>query len=109
MTDMNMNRRQFMLLVGAGTLALSEIATTGNGVVPKRRKPNVIVIMTDDQGYGDMACHGDPFVKTPQLDRLWSQSARFTDFHVDPTCSPTRAALMTGRYSSRLRVPYSME
>ena len=44
--------------------------------------PNVILIMTDDQGYGDMSCHGDPHLKTPNLDKLHSESIRFTDFHV---------------------------
>jgi arylsulfatase len=53
--------------------------------------------MTDDQGYGDLACHGHPFIKTPNLDKLYAQSTRFTDFHVSPTCSPTRSALMSGR------------
>ncbi len=62
-------------------------------------RPNVILVMTDDQGYGDLSCHGNPDVETPNLDRLYSESVRFTDFHVDPTCAPTRAALITGRYS----------
>lgn len=60
-------------------------------------RPNIILIMTDDQGYGDLACHGHPFLKTPHLDRLHSQSTRFIDFHVSPTCAPTRSALMSGR------------
>ena len=64
-------------------------------------KPNVILIMTDDQGYGDLSCHGNPTLKTPNLDRLHSESIRFTDFHVAPFCTPTRAALMTGRYPAR--------
>ena len=62
-------------------------------------RPNVILVITDDQGYGDLSCHGNPDFKTPNLDRLYSESVRFTDFHVDPTCAPTRAALITGRYS----------
>ncbi len=66
--------------------------------------PNVILIITDDQGYGDLACHGNPIVKTPNLDKLHAESIRLTNFHVDPTCSPTRSALMTGRYSSRVGV-----
>lgn len=61
-------------------------------------KPNVIVVITDDQGYGDLACHGNPVLKTPNLDRLYAESVRFTDFHVSPFCTPTRAALMTGNY-----------
>jgi len=60
-------------------------------------RPNIILIMTDDQGYGDLGCHGHPFLKTPNLDKLYSQSTRFTDFHASPTCAPTRAALMSGR------------
>jgi arylsulfatase len=59
--------------------------------------PNIVLVMTDDQGYGDLSCHGHPFLKTPNLDRLHSQSTRFTDFHVSPTCAPTRSALMSGR------------
>ncbi len=68
------------------------------------RKPNVIVIITDDQGYGDLSCHGNPWLKTPEMDRLYTDGVRLTDFHVDPTCAPTRAALMTGRYSARTGV-----
>lgn len=64
-------------------------------------QPNVILIMTDDQGYGDMSCHGNPVLQTPNIDRLHSESVRFTDFHVSPFCTPTRAALMTGRYPAR--------
>lgn len=63
--------------------------------------PNVILIVTDDQGYGDMACHGNPWLKTPNLDQLREESVRLEDFHVDPVCTPTRAALMTGRYCIR--------
>jgi len=61
-------------------------------------RPNVILVMTDDQGYGDLGCHGNPILKTPELDRLHSESIRFTDFHVSPFCTPTRAALMTGNH-----------
>ncbi|MDZ8120011.1 arylsulfatase [Pontiella agarivorans] len=68
------------------------------------RRPNVILIMTDDQGYGDIAAHGNPQIQTPEMDRLHSESVRLTDFHVDPTCAPTRGALMTGKYSHRARV-----
>lgn len=67
-------------------------------------KPNVILIMTDDQGYGEIGAHGHPYLKTPNLDQLWKESVRLTDYHVDPTCSPTRSALMTGRYSTRTGV-----
>ncbi|MDN5213198.1 arylsulfatase [Fulvivirgaceae bacterium BMA12] len=68
------------------------------------QRPNVILIMTDDQGYGDLSCHGNPYLETPNLDKLHAQAVRFTDFHVDPTCAPTRAALMTGKYAHHVGV-----
>ena len=61
-------------------------------------KPNVILVMTDDQGYGDLGCHGNPYLKTPELDKLHDESIRFTNFHVSSFCTPTRAALMTGNH-----------
>ncbi|MHC4498835.1 MAG: arylsulfatase [Planctomycetota bacterium] len=67
-------------------------------------RPNVILVMTDDQGYGDFSCHGHPIVKTPNIDALHAESVRLVDFHVDPSCSPTRAALLTGRYAARAGV-----
>ncbi len=70
----------------------------------KESKPNVILIMTDDQGYGDLACHGNPYIKTPNLDKLYHESVRFTNFHVNPFCAPTRAALLTGRFSDLTHV-----
>jgi arylsulfatase A-like enzyme len=66
--------------------------------------PNVILILTDDQGYGDLGCHGNPVLRTPNLDQLHAESVRFTNFHVAPTCSPTRAGLMTGRCANRTGV-----
>lgn len=61
-----------------------------------REAPNVILVITDDQGFGELSCHGNPVLKTPNLDRLHAESLRFTDFHVAPMCTPTRAQLMTG-------------
>ncbi len=66
--------------------------------------PNVVLVLTDDQGYGDLSCHGNPRLKTPHLDRLHAESVRWTDYHVSPTCSPTRAALLTGHWSNRTGV-----
>lgn len=60
-------------------------------------RPNVIVILADDQGFGDLSAHGNPRLKTPNLDRLHAEAVRLTDFHVSPMCTPTRAQLMTGR------------
>jgi arylsulfatase A-like enzyme len=67
-------------------------------------KPNVVLVITDDQGYGDLGCHGNPWIKTPHMDQLWEESVRLTDYHVSPTCAPTRSALMTGRYNNRVGV-----
>ncbi|VGO13871.1 Arylsulfatase [Pontiella desulfatans] len=64
-------------------------------------RPNVVLIMTDDQGYGDMGCHGNPVLKTPNIDRLHDEAVRFSDFHVSSFCTPTRGALMTGRDPGR--------
>jgi len=63
--------------------------------------PNIVFVITDDQGYGDLACHGNPTIKTPHIDDLYTESIHLTDYHVSPTCTPTRAALMTGRYTNR--------
>ena len=64
-------------------------------------KPNVIVVMTDDQGYPELSVHGNPVLKTPHLDRLHSQSLRLTDYHVSPMCTPTRGQLLTGIDAAR--------
>jgi arylsulfatase A-like enzyme len=75
----------------------------GGGATEAGDKPNVIVIMTDDQGWGDFGFHGNPVLDTPALDRLASQSTRLNTFYVHPVCTPTRSALMTGRYPQRTR------
>jgi arylsulfatase len=70
--------------------------------------PNIVFILTDDQGYGDLSCHGNPILKTPNIDRLHDEGVCFTDFHVSPTCSPTRSALMTGRHEFRNGVTHTI-
>ena len=62
-------------------------------------RPNIIVFMTDDQGYGDLSCMGNTDFRTPHLDRLAASGARFTNWYANsPVCSPSRASLLTGRY-----------
>jgi arylsulfatase A-like enzyme len=63
--------------------------------------PNIIVVLTDDQGYGDIGVHGNDKIRTPNLDRFAREATEFTRFYVSPVCSPTRASLMTGRYYYR--------
>src|SRR5688500_11443863 len=87
------NRRLFLGASASAILAQS-----------RRRRPNVILIITDDQGYGDVSIHGNDKVRTPNMDRIAREGVQFTQFHVNPVCSPTRASLMTGRYYYRTGV-----
>jgi arylsulfatase len=72
-------------------------------------KPNIVLIMTDDQGYFDLSCHGNPVIKTPNIDKFHSESTRFTQFHVSSSCAPTRAALMTGKHPFRSGVTHTVK
>ena len=72
------------------------------------QRPNIVFILTDDQGYGDISAHGNPILKTPNMDRLHAEGVRFTDFHVSPTCSPTRSALHTGRHEFKNGVTHTI-
>jgi arylsulfatase A-like enzyme len=72
------------------------------------RPPNIVFVLTDDQGYGDISAHGNPVLQTPNLDALRAQSVRFTDFHVSPTCAPTRSALYTGRHEFKNGITHTI-
>jgi|TARA_B110000438_G_scaffold294176_1_gene335171 arylsulfatase A-like enzyme len=86
-------------------LAISYLVfAVGKVCLSDEPKPNVILIMTDDQGYGELSSHGHAILKTPNLDRLRDESVRLTDFHVSSKCSPTRGALMTGRHCRHVGV-----
>ena len=67
-------------------------------------RPNILLLLTDDQGYADLGCHGNPVLKTPTIDRFSKEGTEFTRFYVSPVCAPTRASLMTGRYNYRTGV-----
>jgi arylsulfatase A-like enzyme len=71
-------------------------------------RPNIVLIVSDDQGYGDLGRHGNPLVRTPNLDRMYDESVRFADFRVSPTCAPTRASLMTGRHEFKNGVTHTI-
>ncbi|WP_164103295.1 arylsulfatase [Candidatus Laterigemmans baculatus] len=90
--------RSFIAACALGIVAVTSVLASASD------RPNVVLIITDDQGYGDLGCHGNPVLQTPHLDELARQSMRLTDYHVSPTCSPTRAALQTGRCSNRTGV-----
>ncbi|MFZ5431054.1 MAG: arylsulfatase [Bacteroidota bacterium] len=88
-----------IIALSSFTLAFSIISSA-----QEERPPNVVLIITDDQGYGDLGFTGNPHIKTPVLDNLARESIRFNQFYVSPVCAPTRASLMTGRYSLRTGV-----
>jgi len=94
-----LNRRTFTSLMASGLGAVacpSVFSSENNG-----QRPNVVLVMTDDQGYGDIGIHGNDKIRTPHMDALSKQSAIMTQFYVCPVCAPTRASLMTGRYNYR--------
>jgi arylsulfatase len=74
----------------------------------KNSKPNIILVMTDDQGMGDLSCMGNQVVKTPNIDAFYKQSTRFTEFHVSPTCAPTRSAIMSGKHEFGVGVTHTI-
>ena len=84
-------------------LLTTGVSAESGGQAAVRRRPNVILIMTDDQGIGDFGLAGNPVIRTPNLDRMGTQGVRMTRFYVSPVCTPTRACLMTGRYNYRTR------
>ena len=88
--------------IPAFILLCSLIISCQNNIIEE--KPNVILVITDDQGYGDFGLTGNPLIETPNLDAMATRSARMTNFYVSPVCAPTRASLMTGRYNYRTRV-----
>ena len=92
-----------------GLLCVWALAPSAGQAAPRAERPNVVLIMTDDQGYGDVGCHGNPWIKTPNLDRLASESVRLDDYHVSPYCIPTRASLLTGRYADRTGIHNAIE
>jgi arylsulfatase A len=97
-----MDRRDFLGLAGAAAIsaALSP-ASFGQG----QRLPNIVIIFTDDQGYGDLGCYGSKTIKTPNIDRLAREGRRFTDFYVpQAVCSASRAGLLTGCYPNRIGI-----
>ncbi len=82
-------------------VCLAAAAATTGWAADDLQRPNVVLVLTDDQGYGDLSCHGNPVLETPYLDRLHRESIRLVDFHVAPMCTPTRGELMTGRDALR--------
>jgi len=107
MKNFNCNRRDFLKRLGLGAAAVLAGGCVGaarrSSVSPDR--PNIIIILADDLGYGDISCYGSKTISTPNIDALAEGGLKFTDFHSNcPKCSPTRAAFLTGRYQQRCGV-----
>ena len=92
----------FSILAVAALIGVAPSAAPCAGRAPGR--PNVVLIVTDDQGYGDFGATGNEVIETPSIDAMAARSASFANFYVSPVCAPTRASLMTGRYNYRTRV-----
>ncbi len=98
-------RRDFLKQIGLGAAAIAAGPLAASyGADQGGRRPNIVLIMTDDQGWGDVTAHGNDQLKTPNMDLLARQGAWFDRFYVSPVCAPTRASLMTGRYHPRTGV-----
>ena len=97
----SLSRRSF---IATSTLASLCAQPWRTNAASASRKPNILLILTDDQGWGDVRCHGNPQINTPTMDALAASGARFERFYVSPVCAPTRASLLTGRYHLRTGV-----
>lgn len=96
---MTPNRREFGSWLAASLLRPGSKAPESSG--DKSKPPNFIIFLCDDLGYGDLGCYGNEFIRTPNVDRLAAEGARLTEFYATPTCTPSRASLLTGRYPPR--------
>jgi arylsulfatase A-like enzyme len=96
----------FWMFLRAFLLAQILAGCMGTGQKESTQRPNVILILSDDQGWGDLHSHGNPYLATPILDRMAEEGASFDRFYVSPLCAPTRASLLTGRYERRTGVSW---
>ncbi len=99
---LRLTRRSFLGAAAAGVVGLAMGSATLGAL--RQRAPNILVILSDDQGYADLGCYGGKVVRTPHLDKLATEGVRCTAFYATPNCSPSRAALLTGRYPGRAGV-----
>ena len=95
-----MNRIQLKII----TSCVLSVGCASVNLLQAQNRPNIVVILSDDQGWGDLSINGNKNLRTPNIDKLAKQGVRFTHFYVSPVCSPTRAELLTGRYHDRCGV-----
>ncbi|MDO8586385.1 MAG: sulfatase-like hydrolase/transferase [Armatimonadota bacterium] len=109
-TPERIGRREAIRRIGsavAGIATVPMLSDTSWAAAAKKRKPNIVLIVADDLGCGDLGCYGCPDIATPNIDRLAAQGARFTQSYVSaPLCSPTRVSILTGKYPLRTSLPY---
>ena len=105
-----MNRRNFLKIAGCGAagLVLPRFACGAGGRSLAGRRPNIVFILTDDQGYGDLGRNGNTVIKTPNLDKMYDEAVHFEDFHVSPTCAPTRCSIFTGSHEFKSGVTHTI-
>ncbi|MEP2776157.1 MAG: arylsulfatase [Luteolibacter sp.] len=95
-------------LAGIAFAGLSVLGATAHAKELEGSRPNIIMVITDDQGMGDLSCMGNEIVKTPNIDKFYEGATRFIDFQVNPTCAPTRAAIMSGRAAMKNGVTHTI-
>lgn len=100
---------KYELMFGIVALLVFGAVGTSTAETLSGTRPNVILVMTDDQGMGDLSCMGNTVLRTPNLDRFYALSTRFTEFHVSPTCAPTRSAIFSGRHEFRNGVTHTIK
>lgn len=106
MGDHGSSRRDFLKTAGLGVAATAVSTRSSAAEKSSMSRPNVVLILVDDLGYGDLSCYGATDLRTPHIDQLVSAGVRFDQFYANcPVCSPTRAALLTGRYPDLVGVP----
>jgi arylsulfatase A-like enzyme len=101
--SLSTDRPRWALRLAVAVTSLLAASLVVKAAAAQAPRPNIVLILADDLGYGDLGCYGSPDIRTPNLDRLARQGVRFTSFYANgPECTPTRAALMTGRYQQRV-------
>lgn len=107
-----MTKKQSPILVFFSAVSLFAVSAFGMTAKPtsglKGSRPNIVLVITDDQGMGDLSCMGNPYLRTPQIDRFYERATRFADFQVSPTCAPTRSAMMSGRHPLEVGVTHTV-
>lgn len=98
-------QKPFLLIALAVLLGMLNLFKTQAN---EKQKPNIVFIITDDQGMGDLGCTGNPYIKTPNIDKFYTDAVRFTNYHVGTTCAPSRSGIMSGRHCNRVNVYHTI-